>query len=167
MTFAFPDRAPTRPVWLMTLADLALLLVGFFVLLQSRQVDHRALAASLRAKFDAPAPTPMPVAAAGLLDFAPGSAALPGSPGATIAWARESARDPRVLLTVAGSVDGSPADVDPVTRSGAVLAADRARALAAALASAGVAPGRLAIATSPRPGRRAATVTIGFTGLRR
>ena len=168
MTFTFPERAPTRPVWLLTLADLALLLVGFFVLLQARQVDRRALAGGLRAGFNAPAPVPtlapMPVAVAGLIGFAPASSALPASPAATIGWAREMARDPRVLITVTGSVDGSPADVDAATGSGAILAADRARALAAALAGAGVAPGRLAIATSPRAKRRGATVTLGFTG---
>ncbi len=166
MMFAFPDRVAGRPVWLITLADLALLLVGFFVLLQARQLDRRALASGLRSGFSAPAPAPMPVAAAGLLDFAPASARLPASPAATIAWARAVALDPRVVLTVTGTVDGSHTDVDPATGSGAVLASDRARALAAALAAAGVAPGRLSITGSARPGRRAAIVTLGFTGPR-
>ncbi|WP_137788436.1 flagellar motor protein MotB [Sphingomonas sp. 3P27F8] len=41
----FPARAPARPLWLMTLADLALLLVGFFVLLQANQtLDPHKLA---------------------------------------------------------------------------------------------------------------------------
>lgn len=180
MTSAFPERVAGRPVWLLTLADLALLLVGFFVLLQARQLDRHALASGLRAGFAAPAPpvAPMPVAAAGLLDFAPGSAALASSPAATVAWARASASDPRVVLTVTGTADGSRADVDTATGSGAVLAADRARALAAALATAGIAPGRLVITTSRarRPGiqqgntlpgsRRAAIVTLGFSGSR-
>ncbi|MFX5817433.1 flagellar motor protein MotB, partial [Acinetobacter baumannii] len=47
-----PDLTPSRPIWLMTLADLALLLVGFFVLLQaSQQLDRAALARGLRAGF--------------------------------------------------------------------------------------------------------------------
>jgi hypothetical protein len=95
-------------------------------------------------------------------------AALPRSPAAAIGWARDAARDPRVTLTVTGGADGSDADVDPATGSGAVLAADRARALAAALApalrAAQVAPARLIIATATTPGRRAATVTVGFAG---
>jgi len=71
-------------------------------------------------------------------------------------------RDPRVQLTVTGSVDGTPSDVDPVTRSAAILASDRARAVAAAIAR--VAPGRVTLATSPTTGRRAAIVTQAFVG---
>ncbi len=38
------DTAPGRPLWLTTLADISLLLVGFFVFLQAAQaVDRRAL----------------------------------------------------------------------------------------------------------------------------
>lgn len=159
----FPERVVGRPTWLMTLADLALLLVGFFVLLQAHGSDDRALAGALRARFgDAAAPPrPMPVAAAASEDFAPGSAVLPRAPGALLDWARDAVRDPRVSLAITGGVDGSAADVDPATGSGVVLAADRARALAAALAPVSR---RLAIVTAVTPGRRAATVTIGFTG---
>ncbi|MGI4731943.1 MAG: flagellar motor protein MotB [Janthinobacterium lividum] len=188
MSFHFPDRAAARPTWLVTLADLALLLVGFFVLMQARGPDGRALAGAMREGFgspaDAPAPVrrPMPVAAAALGGFAPASAASSGSPRAVIDWARDVARDPRTTLTITGSTDGSVADVDPATGSATILAADRARALAAVLAPAlshspdqairmpsprassrFVSP-RLAIATATTPGRRAATVTVGFTG---
>jgi len=162
----YPDTVPTRPIWLMTLADLALLLVGFFVLLQATQhLDRGALAQGLRAGFDntaTAAPPPMPVAATGILDFAPGAAIIPGSTAALVAWARDAARDPRVTLTVTGSVDGTPGDVDAQTGSGAILAADRARAVAAVLAA--TIPGRIAIATTIHPGRRAAMVTLAFTG---
>lgn len=174
MSFHFPERTPARPTWLVTLADLALLLVGFFVLLQAHGTDGRALAGALRDRFGEaaaavrPAPRAMPVGAASIDGFAPGSAALPRSPRSVLDWASDAARDPRTTLTITGSSDGSAADVDPTTGSGAVLAADRARALAAALApvlAAGhVAPGRLLIATATTPGRRAASVTIGFTG---
>lgn len=172
MSFTFPDRAPSRPTWLVTLADLALLLVGFFVLLQAHVTDGHAIAGALRERFGAAAAPaivrPMPVAAAALDGFAPGSATTPRSPDAVIAWARDAARDPRVTLTVTGSADGSPADVDPATASGAVLAADRARLVAGALApmlfAAHVAPRRLIIATAVTPGHRTASVTVGFTG---
>ena len=186
----YPEPQPGRPLWLITLADLALLLVGFFVLLQATQTASdrplapRALAAGLREGFGSPAtvpadtarsrslapsapravaqPTALPVAAAGMLDFAVGSAVLPTSPDTLAAWARDAVQDPRVQITVTGSVDGSPGDVDPVTRSAAILASDRARAVAAAIAH--VAPGRVTLATSPTTGRRAAIVTQAFVG---
>lgn len=169
----YPEPIANRPIWLMTLADLGLLLVGFFVFVQAAQhLDGKQLARGIRAGFGAtpaagaaPASEPMPVAAAAMLDFAPGSAALPSSPAGLIAWAREVTRDPRIVLKVSGGVDGSPADVDATTGSGAVLAADRARAVAAALAEArAVPPGRLEILGAGKPGHRTVTVTIGFAG---
>jgi len=179
MTLAddFPEAPSGRPVWLITLADLALLLVGFFVFIQANShLDGHKLAQGFRAGFgiDAPAataaPDPMPVAAAAMLGFAPGSATLPQSPAGVIAWARAAAADPRVTLKVAGETDGSAADVDPATGSAAVLAADRARTLAAALAAAHVVqPGRLTIVNAPEragKGRRAVLVTLGFAGAR-
>ena len=67
----------------------------------------------------------MPVAAASL-SFAVGSAA-PTEPDPLFGpWAREALADPRVRLSIVGSTDGSAADVDPVTHSAVVLAADRA-----------------------------------------
>lgn len=164
----YPDPAPSKPLWLVTLADLALLLVGFFVLLQASE-KPRAVTDALRASFGgttdanahAPAPAAMPVMAAGMLDFAPGSASLPDSPAAIVAWAREGVRDPRVSLTITGQTDGSAADVDPATGSAAILAADRARTLAATLAPVSR---RITVTTATRPGRRAAIVTFAFIG---
>jgi hypothetical protein len=169
---AYPEAPASRPIWLMTLADLGLLLVGFFVFIQASQhLDGKALAQGIRSGFgvaSAPSATgsePMPVAAAAMLDFAPGSAALPASPAGLIAWAREVARDPRVVLKVSGGIDGAPGDVDPVTGSGAVLAVDRARAVATALVAAHVVPpARLDIRGAGRPGHRSVTLTIGFAG---
>ena len=172
----FPDSVPGRPLWLITLADLALLLVGFFVLVQATQaVDRKSLANGLRAGFrapalppDTPAEAPMPVGASAITGFAAGSARLPSPPGALIIWARDALRDQRVTLTITGSVDGTDADVDPATRSGALLAADRARAVALAL-SGDVPGGRLTItsgANPVRPGRRDVLVTIAFSGAR-
>ena len=185
----YPDLAPTRPVWLITLADLALLLVGFFVLLQAtQQLDRAALAKGMRAGFDnrapltAPPPTAppveapppgappvdaIPVAANGVTDFATGSATITGSTAALIGWVRDTGSDPRMTLTVTGSVDGSAADVDPVTNSGTILASDRARAVAAAIAGSAprrARPVRIRIATKPIAGHRAAMVTLAFTG---
>ena len=162
----FPDTERARPLWLITLADLSLLLLGFLVLVQALQGHARdALIDGVRRGFGAPAPAPAPmaVAAAGMLAFAPGPAALPGSPAGLLAWARDMTRDGRVTLTVTGSVDGTPADVDRATGSAAVLAADRARAVAAALAP-GLPGHRLTVTTSPTPGRRAAVVTLAFAG---
>lgn len=152
-----PD-ASARPIWLVTLADLSLLLVGFFVLVQANRAHHRKpVGTGLTAE------APLPVAAQGLAGFAPGSATLPSAPVALTAWAAEQLRDPRTMLTVTGATDGTPSDVDPATGSGALLAADRARAVAAHLAP--LAPARIAIATTGARGR-AVTVTLAFAGER-
>ena len=172
MTDEFPLPVAGRPLWLVTLADLALLLVGFLVLVNaSQRIDRHALARGFRQGFgttDAPAappPAPMPVAAIMSTDFATGSAIPAVPPAALIDWARTETRDPRVLLTVTGSVDGSPGDIDRVTGGATILAADRARTVAAALIAAqAVAPNRLAIATNPRTGRRAVVATLAFAG---
>ncbi len=162
MTFDDGDEAPGRPVWLMTLADLALLLVGFFVFLQSNQsLGPQALAAALRSGFTAQ-PVAMPVDLATVHDFEPGSAMLPDG-AAAFAWARAAARDPRTRLKITGEVDGSAADVDQLTGSGPILAADRARAVAALLIRSGaIAPSRIDIATGK--GQRRAVLTLGFDG---
>jgi len=154
----FPEAsAPARPPWLVTLADLALLLVGFLMLVQALGRDRTGTA--MQAGFGNEAA--LPVAAAALDGFVPGSAALPRHPGAVIAWAREAVRDPRVTLTLTGEGE----DADPVSRSPAILAADRARMLAVALVAAGVPPARLAIATR-RGSRRAVTVTLSFSAVK-
>jgi len=162
MTFDDLDEAPARPVWLMTLADLALLLVGFFVFLQANQAMRpQELAAAFRAGF-ASAPTAMPVEMATVQGFAPGSAVLTDTASA-LAWARDAARDPRTRLKITGEVDGSAADVDPVTGSGPILAADRARAVATLLIRSGaVSPERIAITTGE--GKRRAVLTLGYDG---
>lgn len=164
----FPDDAPARPAWLMTLADLALLLVGFFVFVQAaRHLDQKTLAKGIRDGFrDTPSvEQPMPVAAAAMSDFAPSSAALPSSPAALVAWAREALRDPRVTLKISGNTDGSSADIDPATGSAALLAADRARAVAAALAPV-VPASRMTIVNATGGRNRSVVVTLGFAGER-
>lgn len=170
MTDDFPAPAPMRPVWLVTLADLALLLLGFLVLVQSTErADRKAIVQGLRERFgvasaaasDAP---PMPVAAFATPDFTTGSAVLPGDAAALVIWARDALADPRVVLNVASTTDGTAADVDPASGSGAILAADRARAVVAALAAAHLPTGRIAIATTHRPTQRRAIVTLAFAG---
>lgn len=143
--------APARPLWLVTLADLALLLLGFVVLVQATG-NRDALARSLRERFGT-AKVAMPVAAAAA-DFAPGSAAL-AEPAPLVVWARDALRDPRVTVTVTGSAGAE--------EGGVLLAADRARAALAALVGAGLPADRLQLATGPAAGRRA-TLTLAFTG---
>lgn len=174
------DEAPARAPWLITLADLALLLVGFFVFLQaSRPVDPGALAQGFRQGFGirptpaagaqtpaAGAPTPaagapMPVAIT-RVSFTSGSAMLSDVTGLA-EWARDVARDPRTRLTLTGTTDGSAEDVDPMTGSAAILAADRARAVASQLAFDGVPPDRVAIATAVAR-ERSVTLALGFAG---
>ena len=168
-----PEIAPARPAWLMTLADLALLLVAFFVFIQAnQQLDGDTLARGIRAGFgavDTPAivpPAPMPVSASGLHGFAVGSAALPGPVAPLVAWAREALGDPRAMLAVTGMVDGSSDDVDPVTQNAAVLAADRARTIVGVLIAHGIASDRITITAAGRAGRRGVSVTTGFAGNR-
>lgn len=158
---SFDDAIPSRPLWLITLADLSLLLVGFFVLLQaSKPVEPQELAAGIRAGFGVK--DAMPVEIAAVPGFAPGSAELPDAASA-LAWARTAARDPRTRVTVTGETDGTPQDVDAATGSAAILAADRARATAALLVRANaVAPGRITIAIGS--GRRRAVLTLGYVG---
>jgi len=162
MSFDDTDEAPARPVWLMTLADLALLLVGFFVFLQANQsLSPQALAEALRAGFSSE-PVAMPVDLATVRGFETGSAVLPDS-AAALAWVRTAARDPRTRLKITGEVDGTPADIDQLTGSGAILAADRARAVASLLIHSGaIAPNRIDIVTGA--GQRRAVLTIGFNG---
>ena len=162
--FVQDEELPGRRLWLMTLADLFMLLVGFYVFLQANQtLDGGRLAAGLRAGFGIAAnAAPMPVESAAIGGFAPGSAELRASPAEALAWAREAARDPRITITLVGQTDGSPADVDPATRSAAILAADRARTAAAALSQV-VAPERLRIETA-QGGSRGVLLHIGFAG---
>ncbi|MES2986737.1 MAG: flagellar motor protein MotB [Pseudomonadota bacterium] len=166
MNAMLEDEAPARPVWLTTLADLALLLVGFFVFLQANQMDGKAFAASLRAGFGATeVEAAMPVEMALVAGFAPGSA-VPGNFTTARDWAHAAARDPRTRLKITGEVDGSPQDVDPNTGSGAILAVDRARAVATLLVASGVAPARIQISTAPNNagGKRRTVLTLGFEG---
>ena len=163
MTDDLLDPPAGRPLWLWTLADLALLLVGFFVLIQA--TDRQALAKGLRERFAATAADtarsdPIPLAA-GAVGFVPGSA-VPLAPETLIDFARTSLIDPRASLRVSGGTAGA-GDVDAATGSADLLATDRARAVAAYLIDPGVAADRIALA-SATAGRRGALVTVSLTG---
>ena len=154
-----PDPS-ARPLWLTTLADLSLLLVGFFVFLQANQVEPGMLAAGFRAGFGIEQAPAMPVEAAEVR-FGRGSAVVTDA-AAALAWARSAARDPRTRLVIRGEAEGG-VDIDATTGSAAILAADRARAVAALLVRSGaVAPGRIQISTGS--GHARALLTLGFDG---
>ncbi len=155
------DDEPRRSIWLITLADVMLLLVGFFVFLQANTtLDARQIAGSLREGFGLAADAPMAVDANAVQGFAPGSAALPAND--IIGWARLALQDPRTIIRVTGGTDGSLRDSDAATGSPAILAADRARAVATLIAQA-VPPNRIVIDTRPGAGR-AVQLTIAFAG---
>lgn len=141
---------PAKPLWLVTLADLALLLVGFLVLVHATS-DRTSLARGLRDGFGTQVEAPMPLAATAAT-FATGSATLADA-APLIAWSRDALRDPRVVVTVSGAASAG---------EGVLLASDRARAVAAALTAAGVPADRLTLSTTRGPAR--ATLTLAFAG---
>jgi hypothetical protein len=103
----------------------------------------------------------MAVATARIDDFAPGDAYADTRD--VIAWARDAARDSRTRITITGST-APTGDADPVTRSAAIRAADRARHVAAALVQAGaIDPARISILVQPGK-HRAVTLSVGFAG---
>ncbi|WP_315760952.1 flagellar motor protein MotB [Sphingomonas sp. Y38-1Y] len=164
----FDTVEPGRPLWLITLADLCLLLVGFFVFVQATQLDKQQLAAAIREGFDAPPPKAEPIALdrAAVRGFAVADATPPGF-AHIVDWARGAAGDARTTVTITGSTDGSEADRDPLTLSAPILAADRARAVAAALVRSGaVSRDRITISTDPATNGRHVLISIGFAGER-
>lgn len=162
----FDTAEPGRPLWLVTLADLCLLLVGFFVFIQASQLDKQQLAAAIRKGFDAapPAAEPITLERAAVRGFAVADAGLPPLEHLT-GWTRDAAGDPRTTVTLTGSTDGSDADRDPLTLSAPILAADRARAVAAALVRSGaVSRDRIVISTDPAANGRHVLLSVGFAG---
>ncbi len=174
------DDAPARPLWLVTLADLGLLLLGFFVFVQASQhLDPAAVRASIREGFGvatartAAAPAPAPAAEPAMAQqlgsvdgFAPGSAHIATDTAALVRWVRGATTDPRTQVRIAAGTDGSAGDVDPITNSAALLAADRARAVAVALVESGaIAPDRIQFAGGEAaPRARRVLIAIGFAG---
>lgn len=162
-----PQRPVARTIWIATLADLSLLMVGFFALLQAtRPAERPAMVQAIRAGLtDSLAPPAMALEIAAVSPFAAGSALPPpAAMQAAITWARDAARDPRTRIEVIGVTDPE-GDVDPMTGSAPLLAADRARAVATALVRAGaVRPDRITIAATGAPAARGVQLRLAFSG---
>lgn len=171
MTDDFFDPPGGRPVWLTTLADLSLLLLGFFVLLQATDtVGRRQLAAGLRAGFGVDraqaaqrqSKAPMPMETARVAGFAANSAEVQGDLVPLIGWAGAATHDPRVRITITGSAMAGE-------RGAILLAYDRARAVAGRLVAAGAVPAERIEIAAAQPGsatRAEVTLTLGFAGER-
>lgn len=160
------SRPLGRTLWLATLADLSLLLVGFFALLQAtRPAERPELVQAIRAGLTDAPPPEMAVEMAAVAPFAPGSALPPqDAMTAAIAWARGAARDPRTRIALVGATDAT-GDADPTTGSAPLLAADRARAVAIALVRAGaVRPDQIALSAADAPAGRGVQLRLAFSG---
>jgi len=151
---------PGRPLWLITLADLSLLLVGFFVFLQATahkpERDREAINAGIRQAFGGEPGTRLAVEA-NLVPFAQGSALLPGDLAAIRSWVRGALADPRTRLIVTGYSDGSTAD--RLSNSSLALAAARADAVASKL---DISAERIRVGAGVLPGARRVTLTISY-----
>ena len=152
-----------KPLWLITLADLSLLLVGFFVFLQATshktQPERDAIQAGIREAFGGIGDAPLAVDANLIAGFASGSAALPKDTAAIAAWAKSALADPRTQLIVTGYADASPADT--TNGSALALAGLRAEAVAAALGKS-VPTDRLRLGAAIAPGARRVTLAISY-----
>lgn len=151
---------PKGPLWLMTLADLALLLVGCFALLQAtsrlKAQDRAQIVTGLRTAFGGSATiveaeeTPVAVGINRVGGFAPGSDRPAGDPAALIDWVRANMTDSRTLLDITGHADGSAAD--RIDGSAVSLAARRAAAVAALIERSGALPAdRLLVSVDTPP----------------
>jgi flagellar motor protein MotB len=132
-----------NPRWLMSFADLCLLLLGFFVLLQARQNDAVA-AQSIRAAFGAVESGRLDVYRAAAL-FEPGEAILRPNQSArlVLAGARAAKGGGRIRLESVG-VEAATARFDAWE-----LAAARTAAVARAIARGGLASDRIDITVAP------------------
>lgn len=142
-----------RPLWLVTLADLSLLLVGFFVFLQA--TSHRpareqaAISAGIREAFGGEPSAPLAVDAnAVAFDRA---SSVPPNLRAVKAWAIDALADPRTHLVVTGYADSA---------EGLALAGARADAVRARLDD--VPSGRIRAGAALSPGAHRVTLTISY-----
>lgn len=129
------------PRWALSFADLCLLLLGFFVLLQARP-DAHALTDSLHAAFGVRPPPALDVRADAW--FEPGEAVLRPAARARL---RAVARGADRATVASRGTDANAARFD-----GWELAAARTAAVARELAAAGIAPARIRLAIDPATG---------------
>lgn len=127
--------------WALSFADLCLLLLGFFILLQARRGDPVAVADGVRTAFGVERPSDrLDLPAAGLFD--PGEAVLREGPRATLAkiGARAAAAHARVRIESIGR------DRDSRRFDGWELAAARVAAVARGVRAGGLDDSRIDVA---------------------
>ncbi|UAK26053.1 flagellar motor protein MotB [Sphingomonas nostoxanthinifaciens] len=134
-------KARSNARWALSFADLCLLLLGFFVLLQAHP-DPQALTQSVRAALGTPTAAPLTVPAR--LWFDPGEAVLRSQARASLlAYARGG-----------GAITISSRGTEPNAArfDGWELAAARSAAVARALVASGMPAGQIALAIDPATG---------------
>ena len=139
--------AARNPRWLLSFADLCLLLLGFMVLLHAQSIDSRALATGLRAAFGRAGPAADEDRPAARL-FAPGEAVLHAPARARLAAiGRAAARRGRGIRIESRGADPAPGGRLDTWE----LAAARTAAVARAVAAGGLAEAAITVAM-PRLG---------------
>jgi hypothetical protein len=135
--------AAGRQRWALSFADLCLLLLGFFVLLQAKP-DANHLSAGLRAAFGAREAAALERPAAAL--FEPGEAILTNEGRATLAAFARSALGGGLVVASRGS------EAEAARFDGWELSAARTAAVARFLAGSGIAQDKIALAIDPATG---------------
>lgn len=167
MNAAFALPGPRRPGrWVVTLADLALLLVGFFVMVHAAEKKGatRQMADAVRGALGVTVaraqPTGVALDADALTGFSAGDAALPKAIWPVAQWLKQAAADPRARVLVTGRSDDREADR---STSGLIIAASRADIVARALIRTGAIPAsRVDLAASAGGAERRVDITISY-----
>ena len=169
--FPIPQKRTAR--WVMTLADLALLLLGFLVMVHAteKRGTSRQVARAMRAALGDSGTSAIQVGIGGteqppaldanaLAGFSAGSAALPAAVYPIAQWLRQAAADPRSRVLVTGHSDDREADR---STGGLVLASSRADTVARALIKTGaITADRVDLAASAGGRSRRVEITISF-----
>jgi len=133
----------SRQRWALSFADLTLLLLGFFVLLQAKP-DSNHLSAGLRAAFGARADAALESPAKAL--FEQGEAVLTPAARMRLQAFAQSVGDGKLIVSSRGS------EPNAARFDGWELAAARTAAVARELSASGIAQERIAIAIDPATG---------------